>query len=295
MRFVKMHGSGNDYVFVEQHWLPRRLDLARLAQAVSDRHFGVGSDGLVVLEASSCADAKMRIWNVDGSEAELCGNALLCTTKFLIERERVANDTARIETRAGAHRGRGHLEDGKVMEAEVSLPGPRLLSDGVFAHPFVTEVVGLAVPATALSLGNPHCVVFVDTLSRYPVEPVARALAGHPLFPDGANVEFVQPNADGTFAARIVERGSGETLACGSGACAVAVVSYLHGHGGAGTTIALRGGTVRVRWEGAPPVTNRTDFASSDAGTLWLRGPCTEVYEGRLTNVDSLLHRYEER
>ena len=255
-----MHGAGNDYVYVDA--FARRIpDPAALARAISSRHRGVGSDGLILLLPSRVADVRMRMWNADGSEAEMCGNGIRCLARFAHETGRARRRTLSIETKAGVKRvdlvfrGRG------IAGARVDMGAPILERSRIPMRGSPGCVVGEALRAggsrvrvTALSMGNPHCVVFVPDPDRAPVDTLGPAIERHPAFPNRTNVEFVSVEGPGRLYQRTWERGAGETLACGTGASAVCVAGILTGRTVSPLHIRLRGGELLVEWDGEGPV-----------------------------------------
>ena len=275
--FVKMHGCANDYVVVDG--APPR-DPAALARASCDRRTGVGADGLLlVLPPSSAgrADARMRMFNPDGSESEMCGNGLRCLGKFLFDRRRVGR-AFRIETAAGvsAMQVEATAADGRASDLSVEIGVPEfararvpVAGDGgpMVDEPF--ELAGRSLRVSALRLGNPHAVLFVDDVDRFPVASVGPAIERDPRFPDRINVSFVQATGPDELRQRTWERGVGETLACGSGATAAAVIARKVRRFGPDVRLHLRGGDLSVHWEG-------------EGKAASLRGPAVEVFEGSL-------------
>ena len=270
--FVKMHGAGNDYVYVDAFAHPVE-EAPALAVRVADRRTGVGGDGLILIEPSERAEARMRIFNADGSEAETCGNGLRCVAKFLFDRGRIP-ERATLETGAGLveaevveqHEGRARtlaVDMGRPRWSRQEIP---MRGSGV-AVDEPLELAGRALRITALGLGNPHCVVFVEDLEHYPVEEVGTALQASPLFPASVNVEFVEPRPDGSLDQRTYERGSGETWACGSGAVAAAVAAQELGRARSPVTVHLRGGSLVIH------------HAGGDAPAI-MEGPAVQVFEG---------------
>ncbi len=276
--FVKLHGCANDYVLVDGFEL-QLADWATLARSVADRRRSVGSDGLLVVQPPGNADAaaRMAMFNPDGSEAEMCGNGLRCLGKFLFDRRRVGRDF-RIETVGGPvpMRVERLAVDGSAVElsAEIGVP------DFTRAHvpmagpatPALDEsfkLAGRTLKVSALRLGNPHCVVFVDDVEHYPVHSVGPAVERDPRFPQQVNVEFVAVAGPGELIQRTWERGAGETLACGSGATAAAIVARKVRGFPADIRVRLRGGDLTVHWPG-------------DGAPATLRGPAVESFSGTL-------------
>ncbi|MFP4056812.1 MAG: diaminopimelate epimerase [Candidatus Brocadiia bacterium] len=275
--FVKMHGCGNDYIYIDcrSRTLPHP---ARLARRLSDRHFGIGADGLILILPSRRADFRMRIFNADGSEAEMCGNGIRCFAKYLYDRGLLEGEQATIETRAGDLQVHVVPENGRAVRARVNMGPPRLERADIPMEGPPGQVVGeeltielphqgpATVRVTALSMGNPHCVTFVDDVGDYPVEVHGPLLENHRAFPQRTNVEFVQVLSRDEVKMRVWERGSGETLACGTGASAVAVAGALAGKTERQVTVRVPGGVLELDW--------------AQDGCVYLSGPVEEVFEG---------------
>jgi len=275
MQFIKMHGAGNDYVYVDC-FRETVSDPAALARAVSPRRFSVGSDGLVLVCPSDRADFRMRIFNADGSEAEMCGNGIRCVGKYVYERGLTDKKEIAIETLAGIRQLELRVENGKVHSVRVDMGRPRLeRSEVPMLGPEGTvidehlDVLDTKLAVTCLSMGNPHCVTFVDRLDEFPVERLGPAIENLSVFPQRTNVEFASVLSPASERVRVWERGSGETYACGTGACAVCVAAVLAGRGERRMEVHLRGGTVEVEWPGPDE-------------SVFLTGPAEEVYRGSL-------------
>jgi len=275
--FVKMHGLGNDFIVVRaDEGVPE--DAAALAVKLCDRHFGIGADGLVFIVPSEKADCMMRIFNADGSEAEQCGNAIRCVAKYVWDRSVGANDELTIETKgAGAQRVTVYPKDGRVARVRVDMGAPILNGRDIPTTFDAPRVVGETIEAdgrsfrfTAVSMGNPHCVIEVEDAVRFETSVWGPKLETHPAFPRRTNVEFVTIESAARATMRVWERGSGETLACGTGACAVLVASVLEGKMERRGTIALKGGELDIEWDEA-------------SGRVYMTGPAEEVYEGRVS------------
>lgn len=275
MNFVKMHGTGNDFVVLRAGEAER--DWRALASAVCDRHFGIGSDGLILALPSSRADLRMRMFNPDGSEAEMCGNGIRCLAKFAVEHGiAVPSESAVvIETLAGDLRCELSGSAGRVERVRVAMGVPHLEPSEVpvkAAGPAPIKDLPLEVEAgtfdvTCVSMGNPHAVHFTDI----PVSDFLLATAGpqiehSPLFPNRVNFEIVNRVGPGQVRARVWERGAGETLACGTGACAIGVAATLAGLSNGETVVSLPGGDLLIEWNGR--------------GEVYLSGPATEVFRG---------------
>jgi diaminopimelate epimerase len=275
MRFSKMHGLGNDYVVIDDR--ARRISerrLPRLAREMSDRHFGVGSDGIILVLPSKTADFRMRIFNPDGSEAEMCGNGMRIFARYLYDHRLTRKTELAVETLAGIIRPKLRIRSGKVQSVTVDMGPPRLerseipmkgKSGRVVNEPL--ELLGERLSVTCLSMGNPHCVTFVDDVEQFPVERFGPVIEHHELFPRRTNVEFVQVVSPAELARRVWERGAGETLACGTGASASAVAAHLTGRAGRKVVLHLRGGDLKVAWDG------KTDH-------VFITGPAQEVFTG---------------
>jgi diaminopimelate epimerase len=262
VEFVKAHGSGNDFVVVED--LADRYRITpELVRAVCDRHFGIGADGLIRIAPGIAAPYFMDYRNADGSLAEMCGNGVRVVGKYLGDRGYVGS-TLDLETRAGVKHLELHADDrGGVDRVTVDM-GPPVLEE----QDRKLEVDGRVVTATCVSMGNPHAVLFVDDVDAAPVRTLGPALGRHPAFPQGTNVEFVQVVGDGVVRQRTWERGVGETLACGSGACAVAVASQARGLAGRPLRVELRGGNLELDW--------------TPGGGVRMTGPAREVAHGTI-------------
>lgn len=252
--FIKMHGLGNDYIYVDCFQLKTQAliaetDLAELARRVSDRHFGIGSDGLVLIMPSEEADAMMRIFNADGSEAQMCGNAIRCVGKYLCESGLCPRTTMRIATLAGMRELNLQVKDNKVQTVTVMMGVPTF-------EPAVLQTDTDSVPYTAVNMGNPHAVFFRDAI---------------PCLPEDTNVEFVWVRSPREIDVRVIERGSGETLACGTGACASVVAAVQQGLTERLVTVHLPGGDLTIQWNNNEPV--------------YMTGPATEVFRGTY-NID---------
>jgi len=275
--FVKMHGCGNDYIYVDCR---ERVieDPAALARRLSDRHFGIGADGLILILPSERADFRMRIFNADGSEAEMCGNGIRCFAKYLYDRRLIASEQATIETGAGVLTVRIEAHDGVARAVTVNMGTPRLERSEIpiegppgraVDHELTIELPhegNITLRYTAVSMGNPHCVIFVEGVDDYPVATYGPLIENHRLFPNRTNVEFVEVLGRNELKMRVWERGSGETLACGTGASASLVAAALNGKTDRRATVHLLGGDLEIEW--------------ADDGCVYLTGPAEEVFEG---------------
>lgn len=273
LRFTKMHGCGNDYVYVNC-FEEEVKDPVSLSIAISDRHFGVGGDGLVLICPSDRADAKMRMFNADGSEGKMCGNAIRCVGKYLYDHGIVRKTTVTIETLSGIKTLELFLKDGKVDSAQVNM-GPAILIPseipanlpGEQAVAVPVKIAGEEHTITCVSMGNPHCIVFGGDPYELDLPKIGPLFENDPLFPERVNTEFIEVLDDHTLNMRVWERGSGETWACGTGACAAAVAAVLNGFckKGKDISVRLRGGELTIRY---------TDEA------VFMTGKATEVFRG---------------
>lgn len=273
LRFTKMHGCGNDYVYVNC-FEEEVKDPVSLSIAISDRHFGVGGDGLVLICPSDRADAKMRMFNADGSEGKMCGNAIRCVGKYLDDHGIVRKTTVTIETLSGIKTLELFLKDGKVDSAQVNM-GPAILIPseipvnlpGERAVAVPVKIAGEEHTITCVSMGNPHCIVFGGDPYELDLPKIGPLFENDPLFPERVNTEFIEVLDDHTLNMRVWERGSGETWACGTGACAAAVAAVLNGFckKGKDISVRLRGGELTIRY---------TDEA------VFMTGKATEVFHG---------------
>ena len=272
MRFTKMHGCGNDYIYVDCITDPMPHDPAGLARSISDRHFGVGADGLILICPSDKADARMRMFNADGSEAEMCGNGVRCVAKYVHDHGLVRKPTLRIETGRGVLSLDLEVSGGSVRQVRVDMSEPILRGEDIPTTlpgnpPLDVPLPGHALRATCVSMGNPHCIVFVDAVTNALVLETGPKVERDPAFPHRTNVEFVRVNRPDDVTMRVWERGSGETLACGTGACAVAVAGVLTGRTQRRITAHLRGGDLQLHW-------SETD------NHVYMTGPAVEVFSG---------------
>jgi diaminopimelate epimerase len=275
MRFTKMHGAGNDYVYIDCFAERFPTDPARLAIAMSDRHKGVGGDGVIFICPSDQADARMRMYNADGSEAEMCGNGVRCVAKYVYDHGIAKKPELQIET------GRGVLAlqmfpggDGKIEKVRVNM-GPPILEAARIpttlpGHPPLNaalEVAEKTVQVTCVSMGNPHCITFVDEVNDDWVHRIGPLIERHSAFPRKVNAEFIQVVSPREFIMRVWERGSGETQACGTGASAAAVAGILTGRLERKVLAHLPGGDLELEWSAA-------------GAPVFMTGPATEVFRG---------------
>ena len=277
MHFIKMHGIGNDYIYVDEFLYKAPADIEDAARLASDRHTGIGGDGLILIQPSQIADCKMRMFNADGSEGRMCGNAIRCIARYMLERhpEICPGDTVRIETLSGIKIVTAQRDaEGKpsMLRADMGAPGLSPESIPVLTatpQDLSIEVPGFSGSGVCVSMGSPHIVFFIDSdPSELDIAHIGPAIESHSLFPERVNVEFVQMQPDGSLKMRVWERGSGETMACGTGACATAVAAMLKGRTPQRTaTVHLRGGDLIIEWN---PDNNR----------VYMTGPAALVFEG---------------
>ena len=274
MLFTKMQGAGNDYIYVDCFSQPIPSDPEALARAVSDRHFGVGADGLILICPAEKADAEMRMFNADGSYSEMCGNGIRCVAKFVYDHGIAVRDQLKITSAGKPFLLDLELRAGKVERVRVDMGEPILTSsqipttlpgDPPVDAPF--EIAGRTLAVTCVSMGNPHCVTYVDSATDELVLGVGPKIETDPRFPKRTNVEFIEVLNRETVRQRTWERGSGETLACGTGACAVCVAGVLTGRTDRRITSKLLGGDLQLEWDEA---TNH----------VFMTGPATEVFTG---------------
>ena len=277
MKFTKMHGCGNDYIYV--NCMEKMVkNPEKVAIYVSDRHFGIGSDGLILICPSKVADFRMAMYNADGSEGKMCGNGVRCIAKYVYEYGLTDKDKISIETKGGIKYLDLTIEDGKVVLVKVNMGAPILepkqIPVTIGTDRCVNEAItvdGKEYYITCVSMGNPHAVTFVDDTDSLPLEQLGPHFEKHEAFPDRVNTEFVQVLNRKEVKMRVWERGSGETLACGTGACAVAVASILNGHvdGDKSVTVKLLGGDLQIFW-------NRQE------NLVYMTGPATTVFDGEI-------------
>jgi len=273
--FTKMEGAGNDYVYVNTFKvdLPKER-LPEIARIVSDRHFGIGSDGLILISPSNEADAQMRMFNMDGSESEMCGNGIRCVAKYVHDHKLVNGLSTSIETLAGIKYIDMFIgDDRKVNKARVNMGEPKFESTD-FPYSwnnnsgYELSAGGNKYKAYCVSMGNPHAIIFVDNVDDFDVDRVGRILESHPVFPNKSNIEFVEVVSEELIKMRVYERGSAETLACGTGACATAVACITLGLANERVDIKLLGGTLTIEY--------------SEDSNVFMTGPCTEVFNGEI-------------
>lgn len=280
MQFTKMHGAGNDYIYVDCFRQTPPADVPAFARAASDRHTGIGGDGVILISPSDTAHARMQMWNADGSRAEMCGNGLRCVAKYVHDRNIARANPLTIETDRGNLQVWVAAPQGRVETARINMGAPILEAAAIPTTlpgepPVDVELTlaGVDLPSvqremlvTCVSMGNPHCVVFVDELSDEWVLGAGPLVERHPAFPNRVNVEFAQVISPGEIKLRVWERGTGETLACGTGACATVVAGFLAGRCQRKALVHLPGGDLACEW--------------AESGDVFLTGPAMEVFSG---------------
>lgn len=275
MKFTKMHGCGNDYVYVNcfEEKIENPSETARL---VSDRHFGIGSDGLILICPSDKADFRMAMYNLDGSEGKMCGNGVRCIAKYVYDHHLTDKTQISLETLGGIKYLDLNIKDGKVETVTVDMGAPILTPSEIpvnipkaQAVDEPVEIDGKEWRITCVSMGNPHAVVFVDDTASLKLEQIGPLFEKHPLFPEQVNTEFVHVIDRHTVDMRVWERGSGETLACGTGACATAMACILTGQTDNKVLVHLVGGDLLIQYD-------------AEKNTVFMTGPATEVFSGEI-------------
>lgn len=282
MKFTKMHGIGNDYVYVNC-FKEQVVNPSEIAKKVSDRHFGIGSDGLILIKPSDVADFEMDMYNADGSQGAMCGNGIRCVAKYVYDYGLTDKTRIHVATKSGIKVLDLTVKDGKVQEVCVDMGAPILKPDEIPVDVQAAEaageerlvnwpiqVNGAPYHMTCVSMGNPHCIVPVEDPGRLVIEEIGPKFENHPVFPDRVNTEFIRVLDRKTVEMRVWERGSGETLACGTGACAVAVACILNGWTEDEVTVKLLGGPLRIFWD-------------REKNTVFMTGPATVVFDGEIT------------
>lgn len=289
MKFTKMHGTGNDYIYIDC-FEEKVENPAKLAVKLSDRHFGIGGDGIILIFPSAEADCRMDMYNADGSRGKMCGNGIRCVAAYMVDQKRINKTEMTVETQSGIKKIRLNLKNGMLQDVTVNMGAPVLtpelipvrperISDHgmnikkdpaggyIVSEPISTEYGTLFI--TCVSMGNPHAILFVDDVASAPVEKVGRYLEHHPAFPEGTNVEFIELIDDETVRMRVWERGSGETLACGTGACASVVACVLNGKTKRQVRVRLTGGDLGISWD-------------EKDGSVYMTGPAKRVFTGEV-------------
>ena len=273
MKFTKLHGCGNDYVYVNL-FEETIENPAELSIEISDRHFGIGSDGLITIGPSEVADFRMRIYNADGSEAEMCGNGIRCVAKYVYDHKLTTKTEISVESGAGIKYLKLFVEEGKVSQVRVDMGEPILtpdlipvVADGEKVIDEEIEVCGKTWKMSCVSMGNPHAVVFVDDVENFELEKYGPHFENHPRFPKRTNTEFVKVISRNEASMRVWERGSAETWACGTGTCATAMACILNGLTDNKVLVHLRGGDLTIEYD------EKTNH-------VFMTGPATEVFNG---------------
>jgi diaminopimelate epimerase len=276
MKFTKMHGAGNDYIYVNA-MKEEVLNPSELAIRISNRHFGIGSDGLVLIMASDTADFRMRMFNSDGSESEICGNATRCIGKYVYEKGLTKKTTVLLETKAGIRVLNLNVEHGKVSSVRVDMGEPILEPTlipmdfpGDYAIQVPITIRGKEYLLNGVSMGNPHAVIFMEGIDSLNLPVIGPDFEHNELFPKRTNTEFVEVINHDHVRMRVWERGAGETLACGSGACAVLVAGVLSGHLQRKAQVDLLGGTLQIEW-------------NAEDNHVYMTGNAVTVFEGEIT------------
>ena len=276
MEFTKMHGIGNDYIYF--NCMEKEIENPEeLSLKLSDRHFGIGGDGIVLILPSKVADFRMRMFNADGSEGKMCGNASRCIGKYVFEKGLTDKDVVTLETLAGIKTLNLTVEDNKVIEVEVNMGeailNPKDIPVNINKDKIVNETITVdskEYDITCVSMGNPHCIVYMDNIDDLEIDKIGPKFENHELFPERINTEFLEVIDKNTIKMRVWERGSGETYACGTGACAATVASVLNNYCNIDeeVTVKLRGGDLKIKY-----LSN---------GLVYMTGPAEFVFEGRI-------------
>jgi diaminopimelate epimerase len=277
MKFTKMHGAGNDYVYVDC-FQEKVENPEALAIKVSDRHKGIGSDGLVLIMPSASCDFRMRMFNADGSEAQMCGNASRCVGKYVYDKGYTQKQIVTLETKAGMKILELFPVNGRVEKVQVDMGEPVLFTEEIPVQWTEEKLINQLIDfepekyaVTCVSMGNPHAVIFTEGISHLELEKIGKKIENHPMFPEKVNVEFVEILSPTHARMRVWERGSGETLACGTGACAVEAAAVLNGKLERKATISLLGGELELEW-------------NKENNHIYMTGDAVEVFEGE-TNI----------
>ncbi len=275
MKFTKMEGCGNDYVYVDCT-KTELVNPKEIAIAVSDRHFGIGSDGLILIKSSDKADFFMEMYNMDGSQSAMCGNGMRCVGKFVYDKGLTDKTQVAVDTLAGIKYLDLNVVDGKVASVTVNMGQPILEASEIPVVAGMSPVVGEKIVVdgkeyemTCVSMGNPHAIVYVDSTDDLDIEAVGPLFENHEKFPERTNTEFIQVVDRNTLKMRVWERGSGETLACGTGACATVVASVLNGLCENTATVKLLGGDLKITWD-------------REKNLVFMEGPARIVFEGEI-------------
>lgn len=275
MEMIKMHGLGNDFICLDHFLFSPDMDYPEAARRLCHRQFGVGGDGLIAILPSDKADARMRIFNPDGSEPEMCGNGIRCFARFVYDAGYVKDELLTVETLAGILTVNLHVDEGEVKSVTVNMGEPSLeptqipvATRGDLAVEQELKACGRSLTFTAVSMGNPHCVIFVKNFEKLEFETLGPVIEKHELFPKKTNVEFVRVDTPREITLKVWERGAGPTLACGTGACASVVAAVLEGRTEREVTVHLPGGDLRIEW--------------GEDNTVLMTGPAAYVFCGKL-------------
>ena len=277
MKFTKMHGCGNDYVYFDCT-KEEIKDESAAAIALSDRHFGIGGDGIIIIKKGKKADFEMVMYNADGSRGAMCGNGIRCVAKYVYDNGLTDKESISIESMGAVKYIDVTVENGKVVSARVDMGAPILeakkipvICDGDRAIALPITVDGREYKMTCVSMGNPHAVVFIENSPKeFPLEKIVPLFENNTVFPDRTNTEFIRVIDSKNLEMRVWERGSGETLACGTGACASAVAAILNGYTDNDVTVHLLGGDLKISWSG------------NESDSVFMTGPATTVFEGEI-------------
>ncbi|MDY5871154.1 MAG: diaminopimelate epimerase [Lachnospiraceae bacterium] len=277
MKFTKMHGCGNDYIYVDgTKEILTPQEKPEVVRCLSDRHFGIGGDGVIFINPSREADFEMEMYNMDGSRAEMCGNGIRCVAKFVYDKGLTDKTSISVISCGKIKYLTLSIENGKVSTVRVNMGSPILkakdipvISDKEEVIGDEIEVAGETYKMTCVSMGNPHAVVFVDEVAGLPLEKIGPLFENHVRFPKRVNTEFVKILDENTVEMRVWERGTGETLACGTGACATVVACVLNGLTKEQVTVKLLGGNLQIQWD-------------RESNLVYMTGPATTVFEGEI-------------
>ena len=277
MKFTKMHGCGNDYIYVDgAKEILTPQEKPEVVRRLSDRHFGIGGDGVIFINPSKEADFEMEMYNMDGSRAEMCGNGIRCVAKFVYDKGLTDKTSISVISCGKIKYLTLTVENGKVSTVEVNMGSPILKAENIPVISDKEEVIGDEIEVdgeiykmTCVSMGNPHAVVFVDEVAGLPLEKIGPLFENHVRFPKRVNTEFVKVLDENTVEMRVWERGTGETLACGTGACATVVACVLNGLTKEQVTVKLLGGNLQIQWD-------------RESNLVYMTGPATTVFEGEI-------------
>jgi diaminopimelate epimerase len=275
MKFTKMHGCGNDYIYIDLNQ-EKIEDQGGLSLMLSDRHFGVGADGIIYIAPSEVADARMIMYNADGSRGKMCGNGIRCVAKYVYDNGISKNNPMTIETDSGIKSLELKINDGEVSKVKVNMGKPELKPELIpikaAGDTFINQdivVAGKTYKATCVSMGNPHCVIVMDDIENLELENIGPAFENHEMFPERINTEFIEINSRKSINFRVWERGSGETLACGTGACAAVVACVLNGLTENKVKVHLLGGELTIEYD-------------QENDTVYMTGAATTVFQGEI-------------